>query len=328
VSFRKPAVLLVAAVTLFASILVPVTNAQQEQNGGSGLQVSPTRSEITAQPGEQKNFSVVVKNITNTDVTAQTFLNDFQSDNSSGTPQIIVDNKERTPYSLSKMLTDLQNFDLKAGETKEVKFSLNVPSNASPGAYFGALRFASVPKGANQSEAQRQVSLTASVAHLVFVEVAGEITEQIQIEKLQAQRNNKGSSFFFSKPNTAAITVKNKGNGFSRPFGDVILNGVTGSQVHSYKVNDVDPRGIILPSSTRVFSNDIKGVNLPGRYTLVASVAYGNGGEVVTYKSSFWYVPVWFIVLLLALIAAVVFLGYRFYKKRYGAVTKPTRRRK
>lgn len=324
-SFRKPALLLVAVFAFSLSIILPVVTAQQpNEQGGSGLQISPTRSEVSAQPGEQKTFSLILKNITNTELTAQAFLNDFESDNNSGTPQIIVDRKERTPYSLFNMLKDFQNIELKAGETKEVKLTVNVPGDAAPGAYFGALRYAAVPKGQTLNDDQRQVALTASVAHLVFVEVPGEINEQIQIEKLKAQRNGKAGSFFFSAPNQASVGVKNKGNGFSRPFGRVTVTSPFGKEVHAYDVNNTDPKGIVLPNSTRVFTDEVKNVKTPGKYSLVASVAYGNGGEVISYKSSFWYMPIWFIILLIVLIGAIGAGGYWVYKKRF---TKTANRR-
>lgn len=306
---------------------MPVTAQQPGDNSGSGLQLSPTRTDLSGQPGETKTFSVIVRNITQTDVTAQVFLNDFQSDNSSGTPQIIVDDNQRTPYSLANMLKDFTDVDLKAGETKEIKLTVQIPTNASPGAYFGALRYAAIPKGRVQTEAERQVALTASVAHLVFVEVPGDINEQIQIESLRAQREGKGGSFFLQSPDQVALGVKNLGNGFSRPFGTVTVTGPFGRQVSSYEINNTDPRGIILPQSTRVFTDGVGGIKWPGKYTLTAAVAYGNGGEVVPFKSSFIFMPLWALIALLVVIVVLAGGGYFFYRKRYGKGSKPKKKR-
>ncbi|MEK9196136.1 MAG: hypothetical protein AAB914_02090, partial [Patescibacteria group bacterium] len=252
-------------VVLMCLGLTFVAVSAQEQNSGSGLQISPTRSEVIASPGEQKTISVILKNVTQGDVLAKVSLNDFESDNVSGTPQIIVDNSKRTPYTLNSMLKGLEDVELKKGETKEVKIIVDVPVNSAPGAYFGAVRYAANPKGADDlSDGQRQVSLTASVAHLVFVEVPGDITQQIQVESLDAQRDDKKSSFFLKAPNRASIKIKNKGNGFSRPFGKIIVKNPFGKEVYSYDVNDTDPRRTILPNSSRVFTDDIKNVKTPG----------------------------------------------------------------
>lgn len=312
----------IALVLAFIFAVSPGLNVARAQDAGqpsgSGLQISPTRTDLNGQPGERKTFKVVVRNVTQTDLIAQGFLNDFQSDNVSGTPQIIVDSDQRTPYTLQRMLHGFGDFEIKAGETKEVNLTVDIPPDAAPGAYFGALRYAAIPKGRELSQSERQVALTASVAHLVFVEVPGDIREQIQIESVKAQRSEKTGSFFIKAPNQAAVAVRNLGNGFARPFGKVTLDGTIGGQVYTYDINNTDPRGIVLPDSARTFTDNIKGVKWPGKYTLTASVAYGDGGEVVSFKSSFIYMPLWAIIALLVILAALGVGSYIFYRRRYG----------
>lgn len=314
-SLRRSISIFIALALLLVGLGVSSINLQA-QEGGSGLQISPTRSEIIANPGEQKSFSISIKNITNGELTASAVLNDFESDNVSGTPKLLVDERNRTPYSLSSMLTGLSDVTLKPGEAKEVTLNVNVPGNAAPGAYFGAVRYSVVPKGTSESE--RQIALNASIAHLVFVEVPGDVVQQIRVNSLKMQNEDKARTIFFTAPNKSALSVQNLGNGFARPFGTVSISNTFGKQVHSYEVNDNEPRGIVLPNSSRTFTNDISGVKLPGKYTATASVAYGNGGEVVTYKSAFWYLPVWFLLVVLALILVIVGGIYYIYRKRSG----------
>jgi hypothetical protein len=221
------------------------------------------------------------------------------------------------------MLKGLQDVDLKPGETKVLKFTLDIPGNASPGAYFGAIRYEVIPKTAKEGE--RQVALNASVAHLVFLEIPGEVNEKIQIESLNLQNDDKVRSFFFHAPNKAAVSIKNLGNGFSRPFGKVTVSYFS-HEVDSYDLNNTDPRGIVLPNSNRKFVNDVHNIKKPGKYSAVAAVAYGNGGEVITYKSTFWYVPLWCLIVLLVLLAAIGGGAFYIYKKRYGKpASKPSR---
>jgi hypothetical protein len=90
---------------LAALILVPFAKAQNDQTtGGNGLQLSPTRSEVSASPGETKTISLTLRNVTQGDLVAQAVVNDFESDGVSGTPQIIVDQNQRTPYSINNFL--------------------------------------------------------------------------------------------------------------------------------------------------------------------------------------------------------------------------------
>lgn len=320
-SFSKLMVVIVTVIAAAIGLGVPSTEAQE---GGSGLQISPTRTEVSAEPGQQKNFSITVKNITQGDLTAQAVINDFESDNVTGTPKIIVDPNKRTPYTLANMIKGLENFDLKSGESKEVKLSIEVPANAAPGAYFGAVRYIAVPRGQApvNEDAQTQVALTASVAHLVFVAVPGEITEQIQIESLKVLRDGSDGSFFTSPPNKSSIVIKNLGNGFSRPFGKVVVRTSSGNEVYTYEVNNSDPKGIILPNSSRTFDDELKDIKRPGKYKTIASVAYGNGGEVVNYETSFWYLPLWFLGLLALVVILLVGGGYFAYKKFVAGKTK------
>lgn len=297
---------------LFVALAFAVSPSRA-QEGGNGLQISPTRNEVSVSPGEQKTIALTLKNITNGPLSAKAVLNDFESDNVSGTPKMLVDPNSRTPYSLNSMLSGLTDVDLQPGETKEVQLTVNVPGNAAPGGYFGAVRYSVVPQG---TDAERQIALNTSIAHLVFVDVPGDVVQQIRVNSLKMQNEDKARSIFFTAPNKSTLSVQNLGNGFSRPFGTVTISNTFGKQVNSYKVNDNEPRGIVLPNSSRSFTNDISGVKLPGKYTATASVAYGNGGEVVTYKSAFWYLPVWFLLVVLALVLIIVGGIYYLFRKR------------
>lgn len=315
---KKIFVMFVGGIFLVAGLIPLAAVAQNSQSAGNGLQISPTRTDISAQPGEVKPFEVTLKNITDIKLTLRATLNDFESDNETGNPQIIVDeNVERTPYTLRNMLQGLNDVEIEPDGQKTVKLSLDVPGNTPAGAYFGAIRFQAVPND-SANEDERQIALNASVAHLVFLDVPGEVNEQIQVEELNVNRVNgdnvTSGSFFINSPNQAALKIKNLGNGFSRPFGRVTLN-YGNSEVYGYDLNNTNPRGIILPNSSRVFKDEIKNVSKPGKYTLTASVTYGSGGEVATYTKSFWYLPLWFLGVVLLLLVLIIGGGYFLYKK-------------
>lgn len=320
---RHRLAVMAGSLVLFSGLFLASATAQQGQ-GGSGLQISPPRTDLSLNPGESRTFSVRITNVTQGDLTAQTFVNDFESDNVSGNPKLIVDTNNRTPYTLAEMITGLEDFDLNAGQTRDLELTINVPTDTAPGAYFSAVRFAAIPKGQStetDQDNQQQVALTASLAHLVFVEVPGEINEQIQINSFKLERDGMTGQFFWSAPNKAHVSVTNLGNGFSRPFGKVTISRA-GTEIYSYDINSPDPnnsefKGIVLPESSRTFTNEVSNITSPGRYTATALVAYGNGSEVLNSTISFWYVPFWIIVLLVIVIAAVAFGGYKLYNRRF-----------
>lgn len=309
---------------------VGLQNVVAQQGTGNGLQITPTRTELQINPGEQKTFNITVKNVTQADVRTEVSLNDFESDGVSGEPKIIVDPKaERPSSSLEPFIKGLQDFTLKAGESKVVTLTIDAPGDAPAGAYYGAVRFTTAPLTEEDNNEDRQVTLTASVASLVLVEVSGDITEQIQLRSTKVERRvndgYKAGSFFMNPPSHLAIEVKNNGNSFSRPFGRVTINKGS-KEVYSYEINDKDPRGNILPKSVRVFRDEIKNVSSFGRYTANISVSHGTGGEILTQKVSFWYVPAWVIAVIVLLLVAIAVAGYFVYKKKFARSRRGGRR--
>lgn len=295
-----------------ATLITPMLNVKAQEVTGNGLLISPTRTELTANAGETKDFSISVKNVTKADLTAKAYLNDFESDGTSGNPKIITDTSKRTPYTLDGMIKGLTDLDLKAGESKTVNLSLKLKDKMSPGAYFGVVRYAAVNKANNNG--QDQVSLTASIGHLVFLTVPGSVEEKIQLQDLKVTNEKNQTGILFNKPSKASVSVKNLGNGFSRPFGKISI--YSGSkEVSSIDVNSGETKGIVLPNSSRTFDGNVKGVSRPGKYKVSASVAYGNGGEVVTLTKSFWYLPIWFVVVLIAILGLIIGGAYYLYRR-------------
>lgn len=312
----------IGAVLAVAVLLMMAALPAGAQGGGNGLQINNPRHEVQINPGEVKTLTITVKNVTKVNLTAKMSLNDFESDGLTGAPKLIVDSDRNTASSLSRFLTGLQEVNLAPDETKQITLTLDAPGDAAPGAYYGAVRFTAVPLGSEGDPEDRQVTLTASVASLILVEVSGDITEQIQLRSVKANRNGAASSFFTKVPTHLDVEIKNNGNSFSKPFGNVIINRGA-KEVHSYELNGKDPRGNILPGSVRTFRDEMKNVGTLGRYTAVVNVSHGQGGEVLTQKVSFWYIPGWFIILALSLIIALILGGYILYRKKFA---RPKRR--
>jgi hypothetical protein len=297
----------------------------QTQEGGSGLQITPTRTEMSLLPGEQKEFEITVKNVTQGPVDVKSAFNDFESDGVTGEPQIVVDPNREIGNSMKDYVKGLEDFSLKKDESKNVKLTVDFPAESSPGGYYGVVRFQAVPQG--QGEGETQVSLNASVASLLLVEVSGDIKEQIQIDSINScnlsddqlkeaatKCENSKSLFFATNPTAASIKIANQGNSFTRPFGRVTVNRGS-SEVYAYELNNKEPRGVILPGSTRIFTDKIENVNKFGKYTITANISHGQGGEVITKSASFWYIPVWALLVIAAVIVSIIALGTFIFVK-------------
>ena len=315
----------VAAVLVFSLLAFNTALAQETQQGGSGLQISPTRTEMSVLPGEQKTFKISIKNITPGVIIAKAFVNDFESDNESGTPQILVDPKAKSDRSIKNFVSNVQDAELQPNETKDINVIVNVPTDTAPGAYYGAIRFAAIPKGRNVEDEARKISLTASVASLALIQVPGQVQEGMTIDKLEPQKDGKGGTFFLSAPDKLLTRITNTGNSFVQPFGKVSVTK-NGKEVYGYEFNFSNSdgqkavRGTILPKSSRNFVDDLKNISGLGKYEVVSSLSFKQGGEVVISKKTFYVVPLWFIITVVALIVLIV-LAVLYARRRSGGAS-------
>jgi len=314
--------LLAAIICLVLLLSTAPIVAAQNANGtqtGSGLSISPTISQFTISPGGNAAVKITIKNITVDDVTAQGFVNDFTADGNTGNPKILTNETTPTPNSIRNFVSGLKDVPLKRGEQKDISIALTIPKDTTPGAYYGIIRYRAVPAGA-AAPAPGQVALTASVGSIVLITVPGNIREQVQVKGLHVYRGAQDGKLFFGSPNSIGIEIANFGNGFIQPFGTVEVHNMFNKNVVSYQLNNPKQPGNILPNSTRVFSQNVKGIDSIGRYTVIASVSWGKGSQVLTLEKTIWVIPKWAAVLFLLIILALLYLSYRAYRKyRYDA---------
>lgn len=324
---------IIAAVALTASHLVVGSTFAQSSQGGSGLSISPTRTELSLEPGAADSVVVSVKNITSGAITAKMYVNDFEPDNETNEPRLITDPNVKSAASIAGFLSGIEDIELQPNESKDVTVDVSIPENAAPGGYYGAIRFQAVPKSGDEGEQTgSEVSLTANLLSLVLIEVPGDITQKVEVSSVKAYLDSKSGSFFTSKPNFVGVEIKNQGNSFVKPFGRVVVKNMGGKEIFNYELNNSDPRSNVLPESTRIFKDKIVNVekrtvndkevteeksvvSMPGRYTVTADVSYGSGGEVFTVTSSFWYLPAWFLFVLLGVFVGLAGLAFMLYKK-------------
>lgn len=335
---------IIAVFAAVAFLLLPFLNtgftiAQSDPSGGSGLRVSPTRTELTLINEESREVVHNIKNVTQSPVSVQISLNDFESDGITGQPLLIGNPDEVSANSMREFVVLPEDFDLQPDEEKEVKIQVSVPQDAIPGAYYGSVLYRASPLNATNDG---QVALVASVGSLLLLEVPGDITEQIEITDISAYLGDSSGSIFTKKPDNIGILIKNLGNSFAKPFGKIAVTDWRDNEVFSYELNDIDRRKNVLPESSRVFFQELfnieetivngqvvvektSPINTPGRYTVSGNISHGSTGEIFTVSATFWYLPLWFILLIVGFVLAVVLAGFYLYRKY---VTPSTKRRR
>lgn len=319
-ALRIPAVVIgvVAVLALSVALITKVIAQENQQGSGSGLSISPTRTELSIQPGRTEKVELNIENVTRGAIVAKPFISDFESDDATGEPRLYLNDEKRNSASISSFVQGLEDVRLEPGEDKNLTYTITVPENATAGGYYGAIAYRAVP--ADQANLESgQVALTANVASLVLIEIPGDITEQIRVTDIKAlsERDAKGSSFFVNPPKFSAIGVRNEGTSFSKPFGTIRVTNMSGKEVYSYEINNSTPRGNILPKTSRTFTDEIKNISKPGRYTITTSISHGNGGEVIVKKVSFWYLPVWLLIAIAIVVFGLVGGLYYLYRKKF-----------
>ena len=319
----------------------------------NALVITP-RKDYTLNPGESVTDTLSVTN-RDPDSPLELALNliDFGAEDESGTPDLFTEsNVQSTPWSLKEYVTYPEQVVISPNQTVRIPITITMPADIGAGSYYSAMQYRAV----NEVQ-ENSLNVSASSVTLMFVKVPGQAKQQLSFEQFGAYApNNQGTGgsftgiFFGERPKVMAYRLKNEGNIAEQPNAGIIIKDFSGKTV--YTIADANPKDqIALRGQTRRFETCIvnetveqtteTGVEIdavvcgdtnfkPGRYTAELTVLYGeNGNETreITAKASFWYLPWWFIGLIVGalaiLTALVIYVVRRFQSYR----SRKTRRR-
>lgn len=301
----RRSLLMIMSLAALTGLSFPAVLAQTGQTGGNGFRISPVRAEYTIDKGKSEVMTVTVENPTDFAITAKPRVTDFlASDNETGEARPILDDTAPKPKnSITDLIETPDPIELSPKQKQDIPITIRVPENANSGGYYGVILFE--PAVINT---EGNVGLSASTGPIVLVRVPGDLTERLDLLELSAAQGDKAKSFFTSGDVSALIRLKNTGDIHVKPFGRVQVKSMFGKVVADYELNSVDPRANILPDSTRRFIDPIKkpGRGWIGRYTIEANLGYNQGtGDLITARTTFWYIPSWAIIVLLLLLVAI-----------------------
>lgn len=313
---------MIIAVVAFATISVLSISLHQTasaQTTANTLKVAPVRSDITIESGQSKKIQVVVTNTTKSAISVRPVKNDFVAGDERGTPALILDQDKFAPtHSLKRFMEPIEDTVIPAGQSKPIDVVINVPKNAQPGGYFGAVRFAPTTP-----DSGGQVNLSASVASLILLTVPGDVVEKLDLTEFNIQQSGKTSGYFTSSNDLqASFRFQNKGSIQLGPVGKISIK--QGKEVvYETDFNNKDQRDVVLTDSARRWDVPLKNIGSFGNYTVSATFTYGEKNQTVEVTRSFWVVPqiaiiaaVVILILLIALIAGGIWLVVRNRKKR------------
>lgn len=346
---RLKSIVLAACAAVIGIALVP----QQPTSAATSaaLSIVPKKNYVI-EPGKSSRDTLVIRNLdaaNELDITLRVV--DFTYTDDGGTPKLMLaENAPQTTWSAKPFLTIPKSVKVKPSGSTTVDMSVAVPAKHGAGSYYSAIVYSTGDPGSGGN-----VGLNASGVTLAFVNIPGEVKEDLKLENFGAYMPASGSKkasyvkFATEDPKNLAYTLKNNGNVTEAPDGQITVDPLFGS---SKAITSVNPnKSLALIGQTRTYTTcfklesqevDFQGDKTkttacadsglwPGFYKLSVSLYYGqNGNRTQDLQGSSWfiYMPVWAIIVLVLLLLVIGYFGYRGYSAVRGKVGKKSTRKK
>lgn len=328
----KGIALLAIAVLLGAVYLLPVAPASAQSS--ASLSIAPKKNYVI-EPGKSVDDTLTIRNLDTTQPLELTLrVVDFTFTDNGGTPKLfLADDAPQTTWSLKPFTTVPKSVTVEPGQSKTLDINVSIPSNQGAGSYYSAILY-----GTGGGDDGGNVGLSASGVTLVFTTIPGDVTENLLLKKFglydnAARGELTGYKYITDKPPiTIGYTLENQGNVAEAPVGSITIKDIFGRE---RTIDNVNPTGsLALIGQTRTYKACIKLASQspgfdgssaaasncvdpglwPGYYRTTLDLFYGQNGNLtkeVTGVGSFWYLPWWFVIAFLILLAIIVVLVWR-----------------
>jgi hypothetical protein len=315
------------ALVLLALVSVPMLASAQS----NGLGVTPKVS-FTMKAGTTASNTLFLANLNkNEPLNVHMTLVDFTFQDETGSPKLLeASDQPQTPWSLKPYVTIPDNVIVAPGASKQVPFTIKLPAEIGAGTYYSAVEYT-----ASTGSGKQQVTIAASTATLMFINVPGNVTELLTMKSfgMYDPKAGKFVSAFHKQPTYFAYRLQNQGNLAEQPAGSMVIKNMFGHIVA--KIDNANPKSqIVLIGQTRRFQGcnpkstatedlpkDENCVPLslkPGLYTASLAVFYGQNGQQtreIGATSHFWYLPWGFVLIAIAILAIIIYVLYRLYTR-------------
>jgi uncharacterized membrane protein len=266
-------------------------------NFSYAVTIAPAKVEFNVNPGEEIKFSIYTRNDGEAAGELYSIVKGFTEDEA-GTKIWIEDAPEIEWVKIPEKVS------APPGEMIEVPVVINVPQDAPPGGHFLAIGFGTMPAKQKGSG----ISIGVNVLSLVYINVSGNRIDKISVSEFNAKK------VYFGFPVKFAYKIKNEGNTYVRPTGDVEISNAFGRLVANLKVNERELQ--ILPGKDKVLENEWKTNFAFGPYKAKFNINYGlNQSKNLFFNYWFFVFPIKAIIIALALIIFVFFILPRLVRK-------------
>ena len=270
-------------------------------SASTGLTIQPIKISQTIEPGESVSGVISLDNASDQKVKVEMTVEDFIPASGSTNVQFIGRTEGVTTVRDWITLKEPDDFIFKKGESKEVRYTIQAPSNAEPGGHFGVIFFK-----ASELASEGALKVGTRVGVLVFVTIPG---NQLQKGKIL---DFSGPFFVQKGPVIFQIKFENTGTVHFEPKGTITIKNISGKEVGKVQVAGQ----AVLPTGVRdlTASWNVEGLLL-GRYTAELNIFDGEGNELTADRIAFYAFPVWYLASFIAVVVAL-FFGIRFLRRK------------
>lgn len=229
---------------LVGVLLIPQTTLAVDDSSTEpateSILLSPSFKRYSLDAGETKQDSFDVVNSGQSAFSFVVYARPYSVSNVSYEPDFVTGSKNADAYKWVQF--DQPSYEIKPGQTVEVKYTLRVPANATPGGHYGVLFAETQPTGTTEGTA---IVRKKRVGSILYATVKGNVTtsgKQIGVDV---------PFFQFSAPLKIRNTVDNAGNTDFTVSSSVRVSDVLGTL--KYKS---DKEVAVLPGQPREINND------------------------------------------------------------------------
>lgn len=269
------------------------------KNTVSSMGINPAIVEVVLDKDNPTERVITLSNLTNLPIPVKTIKQSFTAKEKLEIPEDKLGRYDASSWiELSDSDTD---FILQPQEIKNINLRINQPADASPGGHYATVIFEPlIPEGL---VSENSVYIYARVAALLFMQVKGDIIEDISVEGLSANIINEPGNIDFR------LSLKNNGNNHIRPKSEIVIkNALTQEEV----IKQTFQEGMVLPGTTRNFPLAFESNSLFGIYSYTSTVNYGASSIVENTPTQYFIVMPYKVV-----IGAALILGAILYVKKF-----------
>ena len=280
--------------SLIASLATsPQARADMTMTGASStLTISPTRQELTLEPGQSYTLEISVTNAGN-DVAAFVPAAGPYYPTTDGSLDYNASNDHTMLWNWISFSE--QSFTLDPGEKATLTFTINVPADAPGGGQYAAVY-------AEIHASEGGINSVSRVGSLIVGRVNGEIIERGELISQSLPTVVLNGNF------TPSATVKNTGNvNFAVSSQLRIKNILSGNIIFDGSAGESDQQQV-YPDMTRTFSYDQVDLPAIGIFDVEYTVSFV--GQTATLHRVVWAIPLWLLLVVIGVLAFLVIFGW------------------